>query len=100
MDTLTRRLEEGSNESILQLPSALLEEKNLEIDHLNQQILQLQQELDMTNDNKVKQACPCMFLSSPNLLFRSKKRNINGTVRGIGIVTKKNLTSLLFCTLL
>ncbi|KAK2888943.1 hypothetical protein Q8A67_014318 [Cirrhinus molitorella] len=52
MDTLTRRLEEGSNESILQLPSALLEEKNLEIDHLNQQILQLQQELDMTKDNK------------------------------------------------
>lgn len=53
MDTLTRQLEEGSDESILQLPSALLEEKNLEIDHLNQQILQLQQELDMTNDNKV-----------------------------------------------
>lgn len=53
MDTLTRRLEECSDESILQLPSALLEEKNLEIDHLNQQILQLQQELDMTNDNKV-----------------------------------------------
>ncbi|KTF88214.1 hypothetical protein cypCar_00010608 [Cyprinus carpio] len=52
VDTLTRRLEEGSNESILQLPSALLEEKNLEIDHLNQQILQLQQELDMTSDNK------------------------------------------------
>ncbi|XP_048056654.1 pericentrin isoform X5 [Megalobrama amblycephala] len=53
VDTLTRRLEEGSDESILQLPSALLEEKNLEIDHLNQQILQLQQELDMTNDNKI-----------------------------------------------
>uniref|UniRef100_A0A673GK30 Pericentrin-like n=1 Tax=Sinocyclocheilus rhinocerous TaxID=307959 RepID=A0A673GK30_9TELE len=52
VDTLTRRLEEGSDESILQLPSALLEEKNLEIDHLNQQILQLQQELDMTSDNK------------------------------------------------
>ncbi|XP_067315268.1 pericentrin isoform X2 [Pseudorasbora parva] len=52
VDTLTRRLEEGSDESILQLPSALLEEKNLEIDHLNQQILQLQQELDTTDDNK------------------------------------------------
>ncbi|ROL41764.1 Pericentrin [Anabarilius grahami] len=52
VDTLTRQLEECSDESILQLPSALLEEKNLEIDHLNQQILQLQQELDMTNDNK------------------------------------------------
>ncbi|XP_056122998.1 pericentrin isoform X2 [Rhinichthys klamathensis goyatoka] len=52
VDTLTRRLEEGSDESILQLPSALLEEKNMEIDHLNQQILQLQQELDLTNDNK------------------------------------------------
>ncbi|XP_056315576.1 pericentrin [Danio aesculapii] len=53
VDTLTRRLEEGSDESILQLPSALLEEKNLEIDHLNQQVLQLQQELDMTNNNKI-----------------------------------------------
>ncbi|XP_073808702.1 pericentrin isoform X4 [Danio rerio] len=53
VDTLTRRLEEGSDESILQLPSALLEEKNLEIDHLNQQLLQLQQELDTTNDNKI-----------------------------------------------
>ncbi|XP_059416733.1 pericentrin-like [Carassius carassius] len=52
VDALTRRLEQDSDESILQLPSALLEEKNLEIDHLNQQILQLQQELDMTNDNK------------------------------------------------
>ncbi|XP_058634114.1 pericentrin isoform X4 [Onychostoma macrolepis] len=52
VDTLTRRLEEGSDESILQLPSALLEEKNLEIDHLNQHIHQLQQELDMTNDDK------------------------------------------------
>ncbi|XP_051551578.1 pericentrin-like, partial [Myxocyprinus asiaticus] len=52
VDTLTRRLEEGNDESILQLPSALLEEKNQEIDHLNQQILQLQQELEMTNDNK------------------------------------------------
>ncbi|XP_051985694.1 pericentrin [Xyrauchen texanus] len=52
VDTLTRRLEEVNDDSILQLPSALLEEKNLELDHLNQQILQLQQELDMTNDNK------------------------------------------------
>ncbi|XP_059427488.1 pericentrin isoform X2 [Carassius carassius] len=52
VDTLTRRLEKSCDESILPLPSALLEEKNLEIDHLNQQILQLQQELDMTSDNK------------------------------------------------
>lgn len=66
---MTRRLEEGSDESILQLPSALLEEKNLEIDHLNQQIHQLQQELDMTNDNKVRQVCPCMFWFSPNFLL-------------------------------
>ncbi|XP_055068411.2 pericentrin isoform X2 [Misgurnus anguillicaudatus] len=53
VEALTRRLEEGSDDSILQLPSALLEEKNLEIDHLNQQILQLQQELDLTSDNKI-----------------------------------------------
>ncbi|XP_065096299.1 pericentrin isoform X2 [Paramisgurnus dabryanus] len=53
VEALTRRLEEGSDDSILQLPSALLEEKNLEIDNLNQQILQLQQELDLTSDNKI-----------------------------------------------
>ncbi|XP_018599903.2 pericentrin isoform X2 [Scleropages formosus] len=39
----------------LQLPFALIEEKNLEIDHLNQQILQLQQELSVSKDCKVEQ---------------------------------------------
>ncbi|XP_057193432.1 pericentrin isoform X3 [Triplophysa rosa] len=52
VEALTRRLEQRSDDSDLQLPSALLEEKNLEIDHLNQQIRQLQQELHLTTDNK------------------------------------------------
>ncbi|MFT7808003.1 pericentrin isoform X6 [Arapaima gigas] len=41
--------------SSLQLPLALLEEKNLEIDHLNQQVVQLQQELNVFKDSKVEQ---------------------------------------------
>ncbi|CAJ1074387.1 pericentrin isoform X4 [Xyrichtys novacula] len=35
------------------LPSALLQEKNLEIDHLNNEIHRLEQELESTRDNKV-----------------------------------------------
>ncbi|KAK3557026.1 hypothetical protein QTP70_022916, partial [Hemibagrus guttatus] len=49
---LRRQQQEEGDTSALQLPAALLEEKNLEIDHLNQQILQLQQELDTTKENK------------------------------------------------
>lgn len=41
-----RQQDEEGDHSMLQLPAALLEEKNLEIDHLNQQIHCLQQELD------------------------------------------------------
>ncbi|KAJ8367066.1 hypothetical protein AAFF_G00333400, partial [Aldrovandia affinis] len=36
----------------LPLPLALLNEKNQEIDHLNEQILRLQQEVDVSKDNK------------------------------------------------
>lgn len=50
---LRRKQQEEGDTSALQLPAALLEEKNLEIDHLNQQILHLQQELDTTKENKV-----------------------------------------------
>ncbi|XP_061089610.1 pericentrin isoform X2 [Conger conger] len=42
----------GNPASMLQLPLALLEEKNQEIDHLNEQILHLQQEVDVSKDNK------------------------------------------------
>lgn len=35
------------------LPSALLQEKNHEIDHLNSEIQRLEQELENTSDNKV-----------------------------------------------
>ncbi|XP_072539723.1 pericentrin isoform X2 [Salminus brasiliensis] len=52
MSALKQRQDEKSEDSMLPLPAALLEEKNLEIDHLNQQILRLQQELDTTKDNK------------------------------------------------
>ncbi|MGH0117665.1 UNVERIFIED_CONTAM: hypothetical protein FKN15_041857 [Acipenser sinensis] len=38
-----------SRTSMLQFPQALMEEKNQEIDHLNEQIFQLQQELKNTN---------------------------------------------------
>uniref|UniRef100_A0A8C3SLV1 Pericentrin n=1 Tax=Chelydra serpentina TaxID=8475 RepID=A0A8C3SLV1_CHESE len=44
----------GNRESaVLQFPQALLEEKNQEIDHLNEQIERLQRELDNATDNKV-----------------------------------------------
>lgn len=36
------------------LPSALLEEKNQEIDHLNNEIQRLEQELENTRDAKVR----------------------------------------------
>ncbi|XP_062853797.1 pericentrin [Trichomycterus rosablanca] len=52
VSTLRRQQQVEGTDSELQLPAALLEEKNLEIDHLNQQILHLQQELDTTNENK------------------------------------------------
>ncbi|XP_043361754.1 pericentrin isoform X16 [Dermochelys coriacea] len=43
----------GNSESaLLQFPQALLEEKNQEIDHLNEQIETLQRELDGATDNK------------------------------------------------
>lgn len=53
MSTLRRQQQEEDDALALQLPVALLEEKNLEIDHLNQQVLCLQQELDITKENKV-----------------------------------------------
>ncbi|MCI4375904.1 hypothetical protein PGIGA_G00114810 [Pangasianodon gigas] len=52
VSTLRRQQQEEGDTSALQLPAALLEEKNLEIDHLNQQLLRLQQELDATKENK------------------------------------------------
>ncbi|XP_053540107.1 pericentrin isoform X5 [Ictalurus punctatus] len=52
VSTLRRQQQEAGDTSTLQLPAALLEEKNLEIDHLNQQIHQLQQELDSIKENK------------------------------------------------
>ncbi|MCJ8730090.1 hypothetical protein PDJAM_G00113640 [Pangasius djambal] len=52
VSTLRRRQQEEGDTSALQLPAALLEEKNLEIDHLNQQVLRLQQELDAIKENK------------------------------------------------
>ncbi|XP_058888084.1 pericentrin-like isoform X2 [Acipenser ruthenus] len=42
-----------SRTSMLQFPQALMEEKNQEIDHLNEQIFRLQQELKNNTDNKV-----------------------------------------------
>ncbi|XP_017559158.2 pericentrin isoform X1 [Pygocentrus nattereri] len=53
LSALREKQEEKGEDSLMQLPAALLEEKNLEIDHLNQQILSLQQELETTKENKV-----------------------------------------------
>lgn len=42
-----------SDSSALSFPQALLEEKNQEIDHLNEQMKRLQHELENTLENKV-----------------------------------------------
>ncbi|XP_053353815.1 pericentrin isoform X3 [Clarias gariepinus] len=55
VNTLRRQQQERGDSLALHLPSALLEEKNLEIDHLNQQVLRLQQELDSIKENKTAQ---------------------------------------------
>ncbi|XP_038584251.1 pericentrin isoform X3 [Micropterus salmoides] len=47
------RVEDTAEET---LPSALLQEKNHEIDHLNNEIQRLEQELENTGDNKVLEA--------------------------------------------
>lgn len=60
MSALTTLKEEKGEESEVEaseeetLPSALLQEKNQEIDHLNNEIQRLEQELETTRDNKVK----------------------------------------------
>lgn len=54
VNTLRRQQQEEGDTSALQLPAALLEEKNLEIEHLNQQVLSLQQELDTSKETKVR----------------------------------------------
>ena len=45
--------EEKSSPEEENLPSALLQEKNQEIDHLNNEIQRLEHELENTRDNKV-----------------------------------------------
>lgn len=60
VSALTTLKEEKGEESEVEaseeetLPSALLQEKNQEIDHLNNEIQRLEQELETTRDNKVK----------------------------------------------
>lgn len=44
------------------LPSALLEEKNQEIDHLNNEIQKLEQELENTRDAKVRLQLSFLFI--------------------------------------
>ncbi len=59
MSALTILKEEKEEQSEMEdteeetLPSALLQEKNQEIDHLNNEIQRLEQELENTRDNKV-----------------------------------------------
>uniref|UniRef100_UPI0037E7F2AE pericentrin isoform X2 n=1 Tax=Semicossyphus pulcher TaxID=241346 RepID=UPI0037E7F2AE len=62
VSTLTILKEENEEQSEVEdteeetLPSALLEEKNQEIDHLSNEIQRLEQELENTRDNKVLEA--------------------------------------------
>ena len=69
MSDLRRRQEEQEEEQqeALQLPAALLEEKNQEIDHLNQQLLRLQQEVELTRDNRVRPRASCWVLHLLNV---------------------------------
>lgn len=48
--------------SPLSLPQALLEEKNQEIDHLNEQMKRLQHELQKALENKVRVLTMCSLL--------------------------------------
>lgn len=48
-----------SDSSALSFPQALLEEKNQEIDHLNEQMKRLQHELENTLENKVRVLTIC-----------------------------------------
>lgn len=60
MSALTILQEEKEEQSEVEdteeenLPSALLQEKNQEIDHLNTEIQRLEQELEDSRDNKVR----------------------------------------------
>lgn len=51
-----------SESSTLSFPQALLEEKNQEIDHLNEQMRRLQHELENTLEDKVKVLTLCSLL--------------------------------------
>lgn len=51
-----------SDSSALSLPQALLEEKNQEIDHLNEQMKRLQHELQNALENKVRVLIICSLL--------------------------------------
>lgn len=48
-----------NDSSALSLPQALLEEKNQEIDHLNEQMKRLQHELQSALENKVRVLTIC-----------------------------------------
>lgn len=45
------------------LASALLQEKNLEIDHLSHEIQKLEQELESTKNNKVRKMHCCVVIA-------------------------------------
>lgn len=67
VSALTFRLEERGIEEEESLPSALLEEKNEEIDHLTQEIHKLELELDTARDITVHTQTsiiqPCYIMS-------------------------------------
>ncbi|XP_077477528.1 pericentrin [Stigmatopora argus] len=56
------------------LPTALLQEKNQEIDHLNNEIQRLEQELDNTNNKVCQKEVEAEHLLSDNARLRQDKR--------------------------
>ncbi|XP_039598833.1 pericentrin-like isoform X3 [Polypterus senegalus] len=72
------RIDPYSTSSVMQLHQALIEEKNEEIDHLNEQVLRLQQEHDLNKNllQKVYEEA-CLVLSLSEKYGSSSKLNIN-----------------------
>lgn len=59
------------------LPSALIQEKNQEIDHLNNEIQRLEQELENTRDNKVsKRTCRILADSVEYKVVEAVMKNV------------------------
>ncbi|XP_057715000.1 pericentrin isoform X2 [Corythoichthys intestinalis] len=68
---IQRQAEDSEEET---LPTALIQEKNLEIDHLNNEIQRLEQELENTNNKVSQKDLEAEHLLSDNARLRQDKR--------------------------